>query len=43
MKIVCDESTETQSERKEPYTTLDVKNEEGWNKLEFIINNFSRL
>ena len=43
MEIVYDESTGTWSEREEPYTTLDVQTEEDWNKLEFMINNFSRL
>ena len=43
MKIVYDESTGTWSEREEPYTTLDVQTEEDWNRLEFMINNFSRL
>lgn len=43
MEIVYDKSTGTWSEREEPYTTLDVQTEEDWNKLEFMINNFSRL
>ena len=43
MKIVDDESTGTWSEREEPYTTLDVQTEEDWNRLEFMINNFSKL
>lgn len=43
MEIVYDESTGTWSEREEPYTTLGVQTEEDWNKLEFMINNFSRL
>ena len=43
MEIVYDESTGTWGEREEPYTTLDVQTEEDWNKLEFMINNFSRL
>lgn len=43
MEIVYDESTGTWSEREEPYTTLDVQTEEDWNKLEFMINNFSKL
>ena len=43
MEIVYDESTGTWSEREEPYTTLEVQTEEDWNKLEFMINNFSRL
>ena len=43
MEIVYDESTGTWGEREEPYTTLDVQTEEDWNKLEFMINNFSKL
>lgn len=43
MEIVYDESTGTWREREEPYTTLDVQTEEDWNKLEFMINNFSKL
>lgn len=43
MEIVYDESTGTWGEREEPYTTLDVQTEEDWNKLELMINNFSRL
>lgn len=43
MEIVYDESTGTWSEREKPYTTLDVQTEEDWNKLEFMINNFSKL
>ena len=43
MEIVYDESTGTWGEYEEPYTTLDVQTEEDWNKLEFMINNFSRL
>ena len=43
MEIVYDESTGTWGEYDEPYTTLDVQTEEDWNKLEFMINNFSRL
>lgn len=43
MEIVYDESTGTWSKYEEPYTTLDVQTEEDWNKLEFMINNFSRL
>lgn len=43
MEIVYDESTGTWGEHEEPYTTLDVQTEEDWNKLEFMINNFSRL
>lgn len=43
MEIVYDESTGTWSEREKPYATLDVQTEEDWNKLEFMINNFSRL
>ena len=43
MEIVYDESTGTWGEREEPYTTLDVQTEKDWNKLEFMINNFSRL
>ena len=43
MEIVYDESTGTWGEYEEPYTTLDVQTEEDWNKLEFMINNFSKL
>ena len=43
MKIVYDESTGKWVEYEEPYTTLDVQTEEDWNRLEFMINNFSRL
>lgn len=43
MEIVYDESTGTWGEYEEPYTTLEVQTEEDWNKLEFMINNFSRL
>ena len=43
MEIVYDESTGTWGEYEGPYTTLDVQTEEDWNKLEFMINNFSRL
>ena len=43
MEIVYDESTGKWGEYEEPYTTLDVQTEEDWNKLEFMINNFSRL
>ena len=43
MEIVYDESTGKWGEYEEPYTTLDVQTEEDWNKLEFMINNFSKL
>ena len=43
MEIVYDDSTGKWGEYEEPYTTLDVQTEDDWNKLEFMINNFSKL
>lgn len=43
MEIVYDESTGTWSEYEEPYTTLDVQTEDDWNRLNFMIENFSKL
>lgn len=43
MEIVYDESTGTWSEYEEPYTTLDVQTEDDWNRLNFMIKNFSKI
>lgn len=43
MEIIYDESTGTWGEYKEPYATLDVQTEDDWNRLNFMIENFSKL
>ena len=43
MEIVYDKATGTWSEYEEPYATLDVQTEDDWNRLNFMIENFSKL